>query len=1287
MEALFTLLIIVPILILAWLIVLTVLHFTQKNAYRERLTILEVEVRSLKRLFDSYLKTGTVKPAAPEEKIREPEAELVKAKTVVRPEPPPIPAGERPVAKEVRVPPSAGQPIPPYKIPPMPPRPQVPPAPKAPLAPPQPGMLAQKWQAFKANVDWELFTGTKLFAWLGGIALFIGIGFFVKYSIDRNLIPPALRLAISALVGLALIISSFRFGRSRYEVLRHTLTACGIGVLYSVVFSATLYYHFLEKPAGFGLLTVVSAAAFVLALYHRGIVISVLGALGAYITPVLVNTGHGNLAMLFFYLAIVNAGYYYVVQKLRVAGLLLVAVLGTNLVLALGSFAGQIQTGHLTIAAVWISQLALFTAFMAWMKEKPEENGLLSWSGHVLYLSILGVALKLMDQPGSSPLLLVTAGMAGAVALALKNPGWFKRVILYGALAFVVAFLWAMVHFDPRNLSWSYAVILVYGAVGGLGPILLVTKYGLDQINLRWFQTFPVALGLMILAIVLKNPEMSFWFWPLILVLELMAILISLVFRALIQAGLLTLFFVISGLAWIFRIPADFIGPEFYGFLLLAGALLSMAIFYALLKGPAWIENLKGPLAFKTMGEVRKKFGNWVTAFPGMGAFILLAVTFWVQRPFQPHLGMSTMVCFLGLSLFLARRLSSPSLGVVTVLSSLLVQGVWVLRPVVELDQGLFFSALIWSGALFCAALIMPFLLFDRFEKWSRVWMAWALFEVLQGLFLIWAADHVWARAISGWTPLLLAFAKLPIIWILMPQLRGRAERNGILAFHGGALLFYVSAIPVLLLDQGWIGLTLAIEATLLLWLNRRVAHEGLRWVASLMAPAGLLILFFALPAMKSPDSITVLNNAVLSVAAAAAALALAVKQAGFPERKLGKTDLPDYFLWLAIGTGFFLVNLIVADLFAESAGTFKVFPQDNPAHMISYSLVWLAFGAALWSVRRIHMAMRTAGLALLCLGATAIILLPFYFPDFVPGMRPLWNLGLPAYLIALVVLLALFLREKTVAAGRGVKNLLLTILLVIGFMALKVEMNTVFQPGADFRLFFGHNASMAVASAFGWLAYGLGLLLWPKGLDRGFRIAGLILILLGLIKTVFFPFTHGVAFGNMTPLLNIPTLLFVFVLLMLIGLTLNRPPQHWPFESIASRPFWGVLLAAITFYTLNMEIACVFAPRGQAFTFWTHGSLAHQLAYSLGWMVYSIGLLIVGIRWQEIRVRWAALILLLVTVFKLSFMDIWRLGGLYRVASFVGFAVVGILVSFLYQRFLVSKCFIDPEKHGIEKT
>lgn len=1267
MEELFIgLLIIIPGLIFGWLLVLTILHFTQKKTYRERLTVLEVEVRGLKRLFDSFQKAGSSRPATPEEKVREPKIKPAEIKPIVPPEPPPIPILQRPMAKEIRIEPPVKKPVPVQSAPPVPP-----PIPRAEYTPPPQGAWSQKWAAFKANVDWEKFVGKNLFAWLGVVFLFFAAAFFVKYSIDRNLIPPALRLAVSAVIGLGLILFSSRFDRIRYDMLRQTLGACGIGILYSVVFTATLYYEYLPKPLGFGLLTVVSLAAFVLALYHRGISISVLGALGAYLTPILVNTGQGSLVMLFLYLAVINAGLYWVVKKLESPFLLLVATAGTLGTLALGSFAGTIETGSLIVAGVWIAQLTLFSGFLGYMKEKPGENLFLDWAGYILYLSLLAVALGLMLRPGSGPLLLVTAGMGGTLFLTLRNQRWFKQVIPYGALAFVIAFIWALLHFNPVNLTWSYAVILVYGVVGGLGPFVLIHKYGLEKGNLRWLQTFPTALGLLLLVVVLKNPAISIWFWPLILILQGMSILVSLVFRALVRAGLLTLFFMVSGLTWIFRMPAGLIGPEFYGFLLLAGALLSVAVFYALLKGPAWLEKRQAPGLFKTPWEAHKKFGDWITAFPGMGAFILLAVTFWVQNPFQPHLGMSTMVCFLALSLFLARRLVSPALGVVTLLSSLLVQAVWVARPIAAMESGLFFSALVWSGLLFCGALVVPFIAFSRFEKWARVWMAWALFELLQGLFLIWAADHIWARAVSGWIPLALAFVKLPVVWILMDPLHDRPERNGILAFHGGALLFYVSSIPILLLDQGWIGLTLTIEAVLLLWLNRRVAHEGLRWVAGLMAPTGLLLLFFALDKMKGADSLAVLNPAVLSVAGAVAALAFGVTQSNFPQRKLSQTDLPDYFRWLSIGTGFFLVNLIVADLFSKTPGSFQVLPKNDVAHMVSYALVWLAFGAALWSIRRIQTAMRLFGLFLICLGTGSIVLLPFLFPDFVPGMRPLLNLGLPAYSIALILLLVLFLRERSVDSGRRMRNLFLAFLLVTGFMALKIEMHPFFQPGTDFRLIFGHTTSMAVAAAFGWLAYGLGLLLWPRGLDKPFRIAGLILILMGLIKMLLFPFAHGQDFGAMTPLWNMPSLVFAFSLIMLVGLTLNWPKQCWPWERISPRAFWGVLLAGMTFFILNVEIAAFFGAQGQVFSLWTHGKLAHQLAYSLGWMVYASGLLIVGIRWKQIKVRWAALILLLATAFKIAFMDLWRLGGLYRVASFVGFAVIAILVSFLYQRFL----------------
>ncbi len=62
------------------------------------------------------------------------------------------------------------------------------------------------------------------------------------------------------------------------------------------------------------------------------------------------------------------------------------------------------------------------------------------------------------------------------------------------------------------------------------------------------------------------------------------------------------------------------------------------------------------------------------------------------------------------------------------------------------------------------------------------------------------------------------------------------------------------------------------------------------------------------------------------------------------------------------------------------------------------------------------------------------------------------------------------------------------------------------------------------------------------------------------------------------------------------------------------------------------------------------------------------------GIHWRSVKARYAALGLFFLTSLKIFFLDLWRLGALYRVASFVGLAAVLILVSFLYQKFLAVK-------------
>ena len=73
-----------------------------------------------------------------------------------------------------------------------------------------------------------------------------------------------------------------------------------------------------------------------------------------------------------------------------------------------------------------------------------------------------------------------------------------------------------------------------------------------------------------------------------------------------------------------------------------------------------------------------------------------------------------------------------------------------------------------------------------------------------------------------------------------------------------------------------------------------------------------------------------------------------------------------------------------------------------------------------------------------------------------------------------------------------------------------------------------------------------------------------------------------------------------------------------------------------------------------------------------MGGVCLAIGLLTAGIMGGRRIPRIAALALLAVTVLKCFLYDLWRLGGLYRVGSFVGLAICLAMVAILLQRFVL---------------
>jgi len=113
-----------------------------------------------------------------------------------------------------------------------------------------------------------------------------------------------------------------------------------------------------------------------------------------------------------------------------------------------------------------------------------------------------------------------------------------------------------------------------------------------------------------------------------------------------------------------------------------------------------------------------------------------------------------------------------------------------------------------------------------------------------------------------------------------------------------------------------------------------------------------------------------------------------------------------------------------------------------------------------------------------------------------------------------------------------------------------------------------------------------------------------------------------------------------------------------------------GTLLA---FMLLNIEIADCFSARGGPLVFHLSASFEQDMTYSLAWAGFAFVLLAVGFVARNAATRYAGMGLLGATLLKLFLHDLWRLGGLPRIGSLVGLAIVLLVVSLIYQRFLAT--------------
>lgn len=279
--------------------------------------------------------------------------------------------------------------------------------------------------------------GAKLFAWLGGLAALLAVGFFVKYSFEHDLIPPAVRVAIGFLFAIGLVIGGLKIDRSRYAVTSQTLIATGIVSLYTVTFACRAIYHFpyFGLIPTFLLMVLISSTAFLLAVRLEAQVVAILGILGGFLTPVLIGTGQDNPLGLFGYIALLDLGLVAVALHRRWFYLVPLGAVGT-VAMQIG-WAGKFFSDEnaITAVVVCVGFAALFLGATIFAHRRAQAARELLWSAIAMACMCYGFALYFIGYPAIGVRVGLLFSFVLMANLCLLTLAWFEAVPWLVALA------------------------------------------------------------------------------------------------------------------------------------------------------------------------------------------------------------------------------------------------------------------------------------------------------------------------------------------------------------------------------------------------------------------------------------------------------------------------------------------------------------------------------------------------------------------------------------------------------------------------------------------------------------------------------------------------------------------------------------------------------------------------------------------------------------------------------------------------------------------------------------
>ena len=870
--------------------------------------------------------------------------------------------------------------------------------------------------------------GVKLFAWLGGLALFLGVAFFVKYSFDNNLVPPELRVAMGFAVGVGLLVGGVVMSRKHYAALSQTLCATGVVILYAVTFACRSIYHFefFGPVPTFFLMVLITATAFLLAVRLNALVVAILGMLGGFLTPVLLSSGTDNPLGLFGYIAILDAGLIVVALNRRWHFLTALSAIGTFL-MQIGWAAnffvseGYFEGNKVLIALAVLAGFNALYLGAAWQARRLGQTN--KWlTGAALALAAVALAFTAWFFSFSSlalrPWLLFGFAFLidlGITALTLLDTTVFLAQPVAGLAIFGLLAIWTENSLTNDLLNPALSFYFLFATFHAAFPVFLNRRRTVTS-TLWGAKVFPPLALLLVLIPIFKLTELSFVVWPFVLLVDVLAIGLGVLTLSILPVLAVMLLTLAATGALIFQIPATLTGLPTSFFLL--GA---FAVFFVVVSAWGLRRFQQGALSKGVHPNADLAAAdNLAVLLPVFSAALpfLLLIMATLRLPLvnpPPVFGLALLLTVLLLGL--ARMFSFDWLPAVAVASVAALEWTWHSERFETENASL---ALMWYLVFYVVFTIFPFLFLKRFSSQVVPWASAALAGLPQFFHIHRLVAAAYPNQVMGLIPAAFAIPPLiSLVVILKTPSASSPPRMTQLAFFGGVALFFITLIFPIQFDRQWITLGWALEGAALLWLFHRVPHPGLR-----LTGVGLLVAAFARLALNpavlgyhARSATPFFNWYLYTYGTATLCLFAGARLLAPPRNLVLKKNAPPILAGLGTILAFLLLNIEIADYFSPPGVTLTFQFGGHFGRDMTYSIAWAVFSLLLLVV---GIAKKIPASRYASLGLLSVTLLKLFFHD-LAQLGQLYRVG-ALIGVAIIAMVASFAYQRLYASSNREK-------------------------------------------------------------------------------------------------------------------------------------------------------------------------------------------------------------------------------------------------------------------------